>query len=66
MTDLKKYIRDLNIVKSNLIRFYYHSSSEWLRPDILKCIDAVNNEIALYTKKYRYEKDFSISIFFCI
>lgn len=61
MNSIKKYIRDLNIVKSNLIKFYYNSASEWLKPDIVECITAINNEIALYTKKQRYERDFSIS-----
>ena len=51
MNDLKKYIRDLNIVKNNLIKFYYNSASEWLKPDVISFITSINEEIALYTKK---------------
>lgn len=58
MNDLKKYIRDLNIVKSNLIKFYYNSSSEWLKPEIINCITAINQEIALYTKKNREKEEY--------
>lgn len=49
--DLKKYVKELNIIKYNLTKFYYHSASEWLKPEIINCITAVNEEIALYTKK---------------
>lgn len=67
MNDLKKYIRDLKIIKNNLIKFYYHSSSEWLKPEIINCITAVNMEIALYTKEQRkkeeYFKNNQITIF---
>lgn len=55
---IKNYIRDLNIVKNNLTKFYYHSASEWLKPDILECISSVNMEIALYTKKRREEEEY--------
>lgn len=58
MNDLKKYVRDLNIVKNNLIKFYYHSASEWLKPSILDCISSINTEIALYTKKRREQEEF--------
>ena len=58
MNDLKKYIRDLNIVKSNLIKFYYNSSSEWLKPEIINCITAINQEIALYTKKNSEKEEY--------
>ena len=58
MNDLKKYIRDLNIVKNNLIKFYYNSASEWLKPEIISCITAVNEEIALYTKRKREQEEF--------
>lgn len=57
MNDLKKYVRDLNIVKTNLRKFYYYSASEWLKPDILDCMSAVDLEIARYTKKERKEKE---------
>lgn len=57
MTDLKKYIRDLNIIKSNLTKFYYNSASEWLKPEIIECISAVNMEIALYTKERRRREE---------
>lgn len=60
MNNFKKYIRDLNIVKNNLTKFYYNSSSEWLKPEIINCITAVNMEIALYTKKERERKEFYI------
>ena len=58
MNDLKKYIRDLNIVKNNLIKFYYNSASEWLKPDVIYFITSVNEEIALYTKKNRDREEF--------
>lgn len=57
MNDLKKYVRDLNIVKNNLKKFYFNSASEWLKPDILDCINAVNKEIALYTRKEREKEE---------
>lgn len=60
MNDFKKYIRDLNIVKNNLIKFYYNSASEWLKPEIIECISAVNMEIALYTKKERERKEYFV------
>lgn len=58
MNDLKKYIRDLNIIKSNLTKFYYNSASEWLKPEIVNCITAVNMEIALYTKERRRREEY--------
>lgn len=58
MNDLKKYIRDLNIVKNNLTKFYYNSASEWLKPSILECITSVNMEIALYTKKHKEKEEY--------
>lgn len=58
MNDLKKYIRDLNIIKSNLTKFYYNSASEWLKPEIINCISAINMEIALYTKERRKKEEY--------
>lgn len=64
MNDLKKYVRDLNIIKNNLSKFYYNSASEWLQADILNCITAVNFEIARYTKKEREaEEKFKNSLY---
>lgn len=57
MNEMKKYVRDLNIVKNNLRKFYYNSASEWLKPYILNCITELNFEIARYTKKEREEEE---------
>lgn len=57
MNELKKYVRDLNIVKNNLSKFYYNSASEWLKPKIIDCITELNFEIARYTKKEREEEE---------
>ena len=58
MNDLKKYIRDLNIVKNNLIKFYYNSSSEWLKPEILNCITAIRLELELYTRRKEEKENY--------
>lgn len=58
MNDLKKYIRDLNIVKNNLRKFYYYSASEWLKPDILECMSSLDLEIARYTKRQREKEEY--------
>ncbi len=49
--NLKTYLRDLNIIKFNLTKFYYHSCSEWLKKDIANCLLAVQDEIILYSVK---------------
>ena len=46
--ELKQYLRDLNIIKNNLTKFYYFSSIEWLKPAILDCITSVRNELNMY------------------
>lgn len=54
-----KYLRDLNAVKSNLIKFYYNSCSEWLREDVLQFIGSLNHEIELYSlEKRKYEEKY--------
>lgn len=53
------YLKNLKIVKKNLVKFYYNGASEWLRKDILTCISAINNEITMYedlVNKYRNPK----------
>lgn len=58
MNDYKKYIRDLNIVKNNLIKFYYNSASEWLKPEILNCITAIKLELELYTRRKEEKENY--------
>lgn len=58
MNNLKKYLRDLNIVKNNLRKFYYNSASEWLKPDIMECITSLSFEIARYTKKISEKEEY--------
>ena len=58
MNDYKKYIRDLNIVKNNLIKFYYNSASEWLKPEILNCITSIKLELELYTRRKEEKENY--------
>lgn len=44
----KEYLRDLKIQKNYLSKFYYNKASEWLRPEIKKCLDSINKEISDY------------------
>lgn len=46
--DIKKYLKDLKIIYYYLRKFYYNSSSEWLKKDILKCLNALSIEIMGY------------------
>lgn len=55
---IKEYLRDLNIVKYNLTKFYRNSVSEWLKKDLIKCIGAINKEIELYSFKKKEQDDY--------
>lgn len=60
------YIKDLKIQIYYLKKFYYNSASSWLKPDIEKCIEALNNELLNYeliSKKYKEKNNIQITIF---
>lgn len=57
MNDLKKYMRDLKIVKNNLTKFYYNSCSEWLKLEIINCISAINTEISYYENLFKKQEE---------
>ena len=44
----KEYLKDLKIQRSYLKKFYYYKCSEWLRPEIKKCLDSIDKEIETY------------------
>ena len=46
----KEYLKDLKIQRSYLKKFYYYKCSEWLRPEIKKCLDSIDKEIENYEK----------------
>lgn len=55
----KEYLRDLKIQKSYLSKFYYNKASEWLQPEIKKCLDSIEKEISDYEEmiaKYNLKK----------
>lgn len=66
MRDFENYIKNLKIVRYNLIKFCYSNCSEWLKKDIRNCIFAIENEIKTYEiilKKYNSETNIQLTIF---
>ena len=48
MNSYKTYIKDLKIQIYYLRQFYYNSASSWLKPEIEKCLNSLNNELLNY------------------